>query len=274
MEKQLLRKVQLTQLEIAREIKRVCEENGIAYFLNAGTFLGAVRHKGFIPWDDDMDIGMLRPDYEAFCRIAPKKLKPQYCLQTWYTEPNYGLPFGKVVKRGTVYLESKKTRKLAENGFYVDIFPFDNGPQDPQDQQRLARRLLQIYRVRLMKCGYQPWMEEDRILWKKRLGYLYYQMKALFAEKKGLSRDYDALAEGIPEGQQVYEQSAMIQPLYFDRAWCEELAPYEFEGTVFPGPKDYDAFLTAYYGEYMRLPPEDQRENRHQIVQVDFGNEE
>ena len=71
MERELLRKVQLTQLEIAKEIRRVCEENDIPYFLTCGTLLGAVRHQGFIPWDDDMDVGMLRENYEKFCRIAP-----------------------------------------------------------------------------------------------------------------------------------------------------------------------------------------------------------
>lgn len=122
MERELLRKVQLTQLEIAKEIRRVCEENDIPYFLTCGTLLGAVRHQGFIPWDDDMDVGMLRENYEKFCRIAPEKLKPEYCWQSWYTDPNYALPFGKVRKRGTLYLEAKSHR-LEENGFYVDIFP-------------------------------------------------------------------------------------------------------------------------------------------------------
>ena len=168
-----MRKVQLTQLEIAKEIKRVCEENDIRYFLADGTFLGAVRHKGFIPWDDDMDFGMLRADYEKFCRIAPSKLKPEYCLQTWYTDPNYSLPFGKVMKRGTVYLESKKTRRLKENGFYVDIFPYDYVPENQTERSRYAAKLLNIYRVKLMRSGYKPWMDNDKIVWKKRIGYLY-----------------------------------------------------------------------------------------------------
>lgn len=96
MERELLRKVQLTQLEIAKEIRRVCEENDIPYFLTCGTLLGAVRHQGFIPWDDDMDVGMLRENYEKFCLpLPPEKLKPEYCWQSWYTDRNYALPFGK-----------------------------------------------------------------------------------------------------------------------------------------------------------------------------------
>ena len=113
MEQEILRKVQMTQLEIAKEIRRVCEENNIRYFLADGTFLGAVRHQGFIPWDDDMDLAMPRADYERFCRIAPEKLDPKYCLQTWYSDPNYALPFGKVVKRNTVYLEGRAQRSRA-----------------------------------------------------------------------------------------------------------------------------------------------------------------
>lgn len=274
MDKTLLRRVQLTQLEIAREIKRVCEENDIRFFLLGGTYLGAVRHQGFIPWDDDMDLGMLRGEYEKFCRIAPEKLGPDYCLQTWYTEPNYGLPFGKVMKRGTVYLESKKSRRLQENGIYVDIFPFDSVPQDLQQRQKLAKHLLRLYRLRLMKCGYKPWMEEDKVLWHKRLGYLFYQLQALFCGKQALARDYDALAEAQPDTDTVSEQSGMAQPLYVRRAWCEDLVNYTFEGEQFPAPRAYDEFLTIYYGDYMQLPPEDQRENRHQIVQVDFGDGE
>lgn len=270
----MLRRVQLTQLEIAREIKRVCEENDIRFFLLGGTYLGAVRHQGFIPWDDDMDLGMLRGEYEKFCRIAPEKLGPDYCLQTWYTEPNYGLPFGKVMKRGTVYLESKKSRRLQENGIYVDIFPFDSVPQDLQQRQKLAKHLLRLYRLRLMKCGYKPWMEEDKVLWHKRLGYLFYQFQALFCGKQALARDYDALAEAQPDTDTVSEQSGMAQPLYVRREWCEDLVNYTFEGEQFPAPRAYDEFLTIYYGDYMQLPPEDQRENRHQIVQVDFGDGE
>lgn len=273
MERELLRKVQLVQLEIAKEIKRVCEENDIRYFLADGSFLGAVRHGGFIPWDDDMDIGMLRCDYEKFCRIAPEKLKPEYCLQTWYTEKNYGLPFGKVLKRNTVYLENKKSRRLQENGFYVDIFPYDYVPEDPEQQKQLAAQLLSIYRVKLMKCGYQPWMENDSIIWKKRLGYLYYQLRSLFVSQSNLARDYDTLAVATANSQVVCEQSALQHPDYYDCTCVEELTDYNFEGETFKGPKDYHKYLSALYGDYMQLPPEDQRENRHQIVEIDFGNE-
>jgi lipopolysaccharide cholinephosphotransferase len=273
MEQEVLKKVRQVQLEIALEIRRVCEENDIPYFLAHGTFLGAVRHGGFIPWDDDMDMGMLRRDYEKFCRIAPQKLKPEYCLQTWYTEPNYSLPFGKVMKRGTVYLENKKTRRLQENGIYVDIFPHDYAPEDPVQQKKLVASLLSIYRMKLMKSGYKPWMEADRIIWKKRIGYLYYQAKSLFTSQSRLARDYDTLAVAVPDSSVVCERNGRTTPTYHDRTWVEELADYNFEGVTFKGPKNYDKYLSSLYGDYMELPPEGERENRHQIIEIDFGEE-
>ena len=273
MEQELLRKVRSVQLEIAKEIRRVCEENDISYFLAHGSFLGAVRHKGFIPWDDDMDMGMLRRDYEKFCRIAPSCLKPEYCLQNWYTEPNYGLPFAKVMKRNTVYLENKKTRRLQDNGIYVDIFPYAYAPEDPVVLKKRTADMLSIYRVKLMKSGYKPWLENDRILWKKRIGYLYYQMKSLFVSQQSLARDYDTLAVAVHDSPIICERNGRTKLDCYDRSCVEELADYLFEGETFQGPRNFDKYLSTLYGDYMQLPPEGERENRHQIIEIDFGEE-
>lgn len=270
MEQNILRKVQLVQLEIAKEIRRVCEENGIPYFLCDGTLLGAVRDGGFIPWDDDMDLGMLRRDYEEFCRIAPEKLGKDYCLQTWHTDPNYALPFAKVRKRGTLFLEAKSSR-LRENGFFVDIFPFDYVPESDAERSALGGKLLGIFRVKLMKSRYTPWMENDKIIWKKRIGYLYYQAKALFSSAEDLTAAFDTLATATEKTKVLCEQSALPRPDYYDAHWCESLTELNFEGEPFKVPAHYEDYLTALYGDYMQLPPEDQRENRHQIVELDFG---
>lgn len=273
MEKELLRKVQLTLLEIAKEIKRVCEENDIRYFLYRGTFLGAVRHQGFIPWDDDMDFAMLREDYDKFCRIALEKLGKDFVFQNWHTDEKYALPFGKVRKRGTVYVESK-CAVLEENGLYIDIYPLDFAPESPEKREALAQKLLHTFRVKLMKSRYTPWKEEEKTVLYKRVGYIAYQALALFTTHRKLIEGYEAAFREAGESDTLYEQSALPVTYYFDRAHYMESAMYPFEDTCFPGPKDFDGVLSSLYGDYMQLPPEDQRENRHQIKEISFGDEE
>lgn len=270
MDRETLKKVQPILLDMLKEIKRVCDENGIRYFLYRGTFLGAVRHRGFIPWDDDMDVAMLREDYDKFCRIAPEKLGKDYCFQNWHTDKDYAHPFGKVRRRGTVYVEAKCAR-LPENGFYVDIYPLDFAPEDPDARKALSRKLLHLYRVKLMKSKYTPWREGERIIWKKRIGYLLYQTAALFTTQEKLVKTYESLIRAVPESSLLYEQSALPKTYCFQRTWCEVLEDHPFEDDAFKGPKEYDALLSSLYGNYMELPPEDKRENRHQILEIDFG---
>ena len=125
--------------------------------------------------------------------------------------------------------------------------------------------------MKLMKSGYTPWREETRIVWKKRIGYLLYQAAALLFSQEKLIQSYEDTIRAIAAGDTVYEQSALPIAYYFPREWCEHLAEYPFEGEAFPGPKDYDGFLGTLYGEYMVLPPVGKRENRHQIMELDFG---
>lgn len=268
MEQSVLKRVQPVLLEMLREIDRVCQENGIRYFLYRGTFLGAVRHQGFIPWDDDLDVAMLREDYEKFCAIAPEKLDMRYTFQNWHTDPQYAHPFGKLRKRNTMYLEAKSGNPLKENGFYVDVYPLDFVPED---YRALARKLMHLYRLKLMKSGYTPWQEGTKTIWKKRIGYLAYQTAALFVSQKQIIDRYEALIFAAGKSSRVYEQSALPRDYLFDVQWCRELKPYAFEDGMFPGPMDYDAFLSTLYGNYMELPPEGERENRHQIIRMDFG---
>jgi len=272
MEREVLERVQPVLMEMLREIVRVCEENGIHYILSRGTLLGAIRHKGFIPWDDDMDIAMPRKDYERFCQIASQKLAPEYCFQNWHTDRDYAHPFGKVRKRGTVYVEAK-CRRLPENGFYIDIYPLDYAPENQELQRKLNRTLTHIYRLKLMKCQYTPWREGDRVIWKKRIGYLFYQAVSLFISQEFLVRRYETIVLSQPESGIYYEQSAIPRVPFFESVWCDEVELYPFGSVQFAGPKNYDAFLSTLYGDYMQLPPEDQRENRHQIMELDFGEE-
>ena len=273
MEQELLRKVQLVQLEIAKEIRRVCDENGIKYFLDSGTLLGAVRHKGFIPWDDDLDLGMLREDYDRFCEIAPEKLDPKYYLQTWKNDSNYPLPFAKVRKHNTVFIEGKSNRSKG-NGIYVDIFPYDNTPTVEEDKEKLRDELCDLARTILMKDHFQPWYEGGKINWKKRLGYVYYQIKALFTTHEKLVDKYETLVKSVRDASVVYEQTGNKLLFYFPKSWCKTPQLIEFEDDMFTCTSNTDGYLKELYGNYWELPPESERENRHQILELDFGDDE
>lgn len=99
MDNEILRKVQLAQLDMAKEVKRICNKYNINYFMDSGTLLGAVRHRGFIPWDDDLDFGMLREDYEKFLKIATTELDSKFFLQTWKNDDGFPYGFSKIRKK-------------------------------------------------------------------------------------------------------------------------------------------------------------------------------
>jgi len=126
---EMMEEIHKIQFEMALEVKRICQNHNIEYFLIAGTLLGAVRHKGFIPWDDDLDIGMLRIDYNKFISLAPIEMDKKYVLQTWDTDPGFALPSAKLRKSGTKYIERNSQKANIHNGIFIDIFPFDNAPR-------------------------------------------------------------------------------------------------------------------------------------------------
>jgi len=120
-----LKKIQNTLLEILIEVDRICRKNDIKYFLFAGTLLGAVRHKGFIPWDDDIDIAMPREDYEKFLQIVQKEPYSNYFLQNVITEIEAPFLFSKFRKDDTLLLEKAVMNKNIHHGIFIDIFPLD-----------------------------------------------------------------------------------------------------------------------------------------------------
>ena len=275
MEKQILRQVQLVQLEIAKEVKRICEKYHIKYFLDSGTLLGAVRHKGFIPWDDDLDIAMLRIEYEKFLKVAPKELSSQYFLQTWDSDPYYPLAFAKIRKKNTLYWEAAAGTKQKHNEIYIDIFPYDVFPISTF--QRFWQGIqIRIYKqCMLSKAQAKPWVQIRHSIIKRHIFHLRCFIFRLFGSlfprcfikylyKKIMVR-YNHLSTGF-----LYEQTGAssygkwVIPSSCLQSYCD----LPFEDIEFSCPNDFDLFLRSVYGNYMQLPPENKRDNRHGIIKI------
>lgn len=269
-----LQRVHKVQLEMALEVKRICQKHNIKYSIIAGTLLGAARHKGFIPWDDDLDIGMLRNEYEKFINIANKELKGEYFLQTWDTDFGFALPIAKLRKKGTKFIEHNSSKAGLHNGIYIDIFPFDNIPNSTfrQNVQNLITYILK--RIILIKKGYELW--EGKEYFKKFI----YKSINIIAKPLSLKKAKSILFKEMTR----FNSNRSISVVTFGgsygyrkesikRKWLDSLTTIKFETFEISCPKDYKYYLSYFYGDYMTPPPEDKRYNRHMIIEIEFEEE-
>ena len=266
-----LPKLHNCQLIIAREIKRLCDKHNIKYFIIAGTLLGAVRHGGFIPWDDDMDIGMLREDYEKFLKVAKTELGGDFFLQTPETDKNYGLPFAKILLNGTVLVEATAGSD-AKKGIFVDVFPFDSVPESDEGKENHNKKTYLYKRLLLAKLNYNVCAKNDYV--KRAVYFALKVMSAFYSHDKlvkklesEITRYNNSKTEDIVNigGAYGYKKETIKAD------WVRDTVEIPFEDMTISAPVDYIKYLETFYGDYMTPPPEDKRYNRHSVTELDFG---
>ena len=250
----MLAKLHATQLEIMDEIHRICVNNSIEYFLDSGSALGAVRHKGFIPWDDDIDVGMIRDQYDRFVECCKTQLSPSFILQTQETDPGYHETKTKIRKLGTFFPE-KGSVGFKYQGIFIDVFPFDyisddpkiglreihhgrylarciknhrNGGKSPSFINRLFHYIQQIIPLSWLEKHYESHCKKHNNLTTNTLTSYYYKMSA--------TKD-------------LLFKKSMLTPV--------EMMP--FEDRNYYVMANYDAYLKTMFGDYMTLPPEEKR---------------
>lgn len=261
------------ELLIVNEVKRLCKANGIKYFMIAGTLLGAVRHNGFIPWDDDMDIGMLREDYERFIKAAKADLDSRFFLQTTETDTAYGLNFAKILLKDTV-LEEENGSNSSVKGISIDVFPFDAVPESAEEEKKHKRRTYFFRRLLLAKQNYNVCGKNDYV---KRAVYAVLKIISAFYSREKLCETLDRECGRYNTFGKAPERIVNIGGAYgYDketirREWVDSTVELPFEEFSFAAPAEYKAYLEYFYGDYMTPPPEDKRYNRHSIKKVDFG---
>lgn len=233
-----LRRQQQRMLEMLRELDHICTKHHIGYWLSSGTLLGAIRHHGFIPWDDDLDVEMLREDYLRLMKILPDELSGDYALQNSDTDANYFFHYAKIRDRHSILHEQSEYDRLwKERGIYIDIFPLEKHPA-------------WLHRLSLKTTGhmYKIWRkskDDDRNIRKVRQIYRF-NKNILYPFFRFFCRLFNP---------KVYTWGMGI-PFYSNRS-TEELFPlttHDFEGYDFPVPHDSDAYLRRVFGDYMKLP--------------------
>lgn len=262
-----LKKIHAVLMIIAKEIKRVCEKNNIHYFMLAGTQLGAVRHKGFIPWDDDMDLGMLRDDYERFLEVCKTDLDQEhFYVQNMDSEKGFGKFYTRIILKDT-YLTYNYIKNVdSTKGFFVDLFPYDNAPKSKILQKKQCMIMSFALRLIKKKLGYGYKLRtlggKIQVLFEKFFTLEY--LKELYTkEMKKYNNTTTELINCANGGAGYFNE--LLQ-----KKWVLDVEQMQFEDITLPGIKDYDEYLTYFYGDYMKIPPLEDRVT-HEFYEIDFG---
>lgn len=256
-----MKEVWAVELDLFAEFDRVCRKYDIQYFASSGTMLGAVRHHGFIPWDDDMDVMMMRDQYEKLCKIAEKEFSYPYFFQTEYTDP--GSLRGHAQLRNSMttggLVEEIKNKVPINQGIFFDIFPLDAIPDDELERKRFLNKIMHMKQKLWKKANFTIRYLPARTRWKRPIKYLLHGVLSLLIKPEDIKMEFRHFEQAC---QQYNDQETKYVDLIsfrgndkFKRRRCHFktriYVPFEF--LQMPICKDYDAALTNIFGNWHKL---------------------
>lgn len=267
-----IKRIQSVELEILKITVDILEKNDIRSYLVGGTCLGAIRHKGFIPWDDDIDIGLLREDYEKARIVLMRDLPKDYLYIDNRTNPESPYNFGKVKKRGTAFVQAGDEHLDIHHGIYIDLFPFDDCADTVE---KCMKEMKTIRRYRLAADIANMNYNKGGVLRKLSQRILIF-LGHLLLDKRRIQNKIDKLCMRHMGRHSKLVCSFLGEYLskgIFDRNVFGEGTFVEFENSFFRVPVKYDEYLSRVYGDYMKLPPLDKRVSPHNILFLSFDSE-
>lgn len=267
--KEQLKRLQQLELKELKVVKKVCDQLNIKFVLYGGTLLGALKYKGFIPWDDDVDIAMDRDSYEMFIAEAPKLLPSDYVLQNLYTDPKSPYSYTKLRLKGTRCIEKGNHRLKIEQGIYMDIYPVDDIPDDDLLYHEQFIKLQKLFNVIYQRqCLRHPKRKRHYFINEIRMvfNHFRYKMRPISYYREIQQKEMTKFnGKGYkrktcwhyPKESNYYEQYFPLQTIIF-------------EGEEYYAPYDYSAHLRRRYGNIDELPPAEKRLG-HEVFILDFG---
>ncbi len=265
-----LKKIHDVELELLQEFDRICKKNNLNYTVTGGTLLGAVRHGGFIPWDDDADVVMMRKDYDRFQKICEKELDhSKFYFQSIETTPGYRWGYGKLRRKNTVFLREGQEGMPYEQGIFMDIFPRDGVPDG-----KIERRIHTFLCFALRKI---MWSEIGKDREKNRIRRLIYTVLS-YIPQKTIVKLYRKLIRYSNK-----KETKLVRALTFPlpkrlsgagycRKWYNNYLPIKFENITVQAEANYKDWLKAEFGDYMKMPPVEKRKS-HPVSELKFPEE-
>lgn len=251
--------VKKIQIEILDVVSSFCEENNINYWLDSGTLLGAIRHKGYIPWDDDIDIGMLREDYDKFAELFNQS-NDRYRFVDIDNTPDFYVAFGKVMDTNTILYEPDKNG--VRSCVNIDIFIYDNAPDDDRLVKKMYNRRDRIAYISLFSRGSQI-TKNDSVL-KKVIKMCTHICLCGFSSSKCIKKLVANSKQYSKRNTKRVGNFTAVTRIASDKKIFSSFVDVEFEGKFYKAPEGYDEWLSDFYGDYMQLPPIEKQVTHHQ----------